>query len=127
IDMAINAAFRIMAQMLTDVSSGMWLAISKAMTRSLICGLALAMLAVSAAPVKAQTQVPPPATPPPAPPTTPAQPPAAPPKGNSSLRPHDMPSHWIASGFVGADFGGLADGSSFDFGGQIGYLFHGVV
>src|SRR5213080_707605 len=35
-------------------------------------------------------------------------------------------SHWIASGFVGADFGGLADGSSFDFGGQLGYLFRGV-
>src|SRR5436190_16953577 len=38
-----------------------------------------------------------------------------------------LPSgHWIASGFIGADFGGLADGSSFDFGGQLGYLFRGV-
>src|SRR5437868_2234054 len=34
--------------------------------------------------------------------------------------------HWIASGFVGADFGGLADGSTFDFGGQLGYLFRGI-
>ena len=34
--------------------------------------------------------------------------------------------HWIASGFVGADFGGLADGSSFDLGGQIGFLYHGL-
>ena len=32
-------------------------------------------------------------------------------------------TQWIASGFVGADFGGLADGSSFDLGGQLGFLY----
>src|SRR5205809_3188754 len=38
-----------------------------------------------------------------------------------------LPSgHWIASGFIGADFGGLADGSSFDLGGQLGFLYHGL-
>jgi hypothetical protein len=36
------------------------------------------------------------------------------------------PTRWIASGFVGADFGGLADGSSFDLGGQLGFLYRGV-
>ena len=35
------------------------------------------------------------------------------------------PTRWIASGFVGADFGGLADGSSFDLGGQLGFLYRG--
>ena len=34
-------------------------------------------------------------------------------------------TRWIASGFVGADFGGLADGSSFDLGGQLGFLYRG--
>src|SRR3954470_4718395 len=56
-----------------------------------------------------------------------AQTPGPPPAGDKSLRPHDMPSHWLASGFAGADFGGQADGSSFDFGGQLGYLFHGII
>src|SRR4051812_1603109 len=33
-------------------------------------------------------------------------------------------SHWIASGFVGSDFGSLANGSSVDFGGSVGYLWN---
>jgi hypothetical protein len=42
-------------------------------------------------------------------------------------------SHWTAAGFVGGNFGGTNFGgttnmdSSVDFGGQIGYLFHGVI
>ena len=37
-----------------------------------------------------------------------------------------LSTQWIASGFVGADFGGLADGSSFDLGGQLGFLYRGI-
>jgi len=33
-------------------------------------------------------------------------------------------SHWIASGFVGSDFGLQATGSSVDFGGSLGYLWN---
>jgi len=33
-------------------------------------------------------------------------------------------SHWIASGFVGTDFGSRATGSSVDFGGSVGYLWN---
>lgn len=33
-------------------------------------------------------------------------------------------SHWIASGFVGSDFGNQATGSSVDFGGSVGYLWN---
>jgi hypothetical protein len=33
-------------------------------------------------------------------------------------------SHWIASGFVGSDFGNQANGSSVDFGGSVGYLWN---
>jgi hypothetical protein len=35
-------------------------------------------------------------------------------------------SHWLASGFVGSNFGGDADEASVDFGGTIGYLWRGV-
>ncbi len=66
------------------------------MTRGLMCGLALAVLAGTPLPASAQQ----------------AQQPSL--------------GHWIASGFVGADFGGLADGSTFELGGQLGYLFRGV-
>jgi len=33
-------------------------------------------------------------------------------------------SHWIASGFVGSDFGSRAEGSNVDFGGSVGYLWN---
>ena len=35
-------------------------------------------------------------------------------------------SHWLASGFVGANFGLDTDDGSFDYGGQLGYLWRGV-
>ncbi len=37
-----------------------------------------------------------------------------------------VPSHWIASGFVGSNFGASADSASVDFGGQVGYLWQGI-
>src|SRR3954470_6004617 len=43
------------------------------------------------------------------------------------------PSHWTAAGFVGSNFGGsnlggaTTNSSSVDFGGQVGYLYRGVV
>jgi opacity protein-like surface antigen len=36
-------------------------------------------------------------------------------------------SHWIASGFVGTNFGDSTFDPSVTFGGQIGYLWHGIV
>ena len=36
-------------------------------------------------------------------------------------------SHWTASGFVGANFGENVDRASFDFGGQLAYLWNGVI
>jgi len=33
-------------------------------------------------------------------------------------------SHWIASGFVGSDFGNQASGSNVNFGGSVGYLWN---
>jgi len=39
----------------------------------------------------------------------------------------DSPSHWDVAGFVGSNFGASANSSSLDFGGQVGYLYKGVV
>jgi hypothetical protein len=36
-------------------------------------------------------------------------------------------SHWTAAGFVGSNFGSSADDPSVDYGGQIGWLWHGVI
>jgi hypothetical protein len=36
-------------------------------------------------------------------------------------------SRWTAAGFVGANYGASTTGSSVDFGGQVGYLYHGFV
>ncbi len=95
--------------------------------RSLDLILLLALAGAFPVAARAQTPVPPPPTPPSTPPPATGKPvPPNTPDDKRGPRPHDMPSHWIASGFVGADFGGLADGSSFDFGGQLGYLYHGV-
>jgi len=37
------------------------------------------------------------------------------------------PSRWTAAGFVGANYGAAATSSSVDFGGQVGYLYRGVI
>jgi len=36
-------------------------------------------------------------------------------------------SHWFASGFVGSDFGNNVNSASVNFGGNVGYLWHGLV
>ena len=36
-------------------------------------------------------------------------------------------SRWTAAGFVGANYGASATGSSVDFGGQLGYLYRGII
>src|SRR6185437_13197743 len=36
-------------------------------------------------------------------------------------------SHWFASGFVGSDFGNNVNSASVNFGGNVGYLWHGWV
>jgi hypothetical protein len=36
-------------------------------------------------------------------------------------------SHWTAAGFVGSNFGATADDPSIDYGGQIGWLWHGII
>lgn len=38
-----------------------------------------------------------------------------------------VPSHWTAAGFVGSNFGAASNSSSVDFGGQVGYLYRGIV
>jgi hypothetical protein len=38
----------------------------------------------------------------------------------------DAPSHWTASGFVGSHFGDSVEGSQFDFGGSLGYMWRGA-
>jgi hypothetical protein len=52
--------------------------------------------------------------------------PAAVPVANSSII-ATVPSQWIASGFVGSNFGASANQASASFGAQIGYLYHGYV
>ena len=37
------------------------------------------------------------------------------------------PSHWMAAGFIGANYGASTAAKSVDFGGQVGYLYKGVV
>jgi hypothetical protein len=84
----------------------------------LAAALTAALPAISAA----QSQAPPPA-PPPTPAPAPAQP--AP---QSDLNLHDSTeSNWIASGFVGSNFGARADSASVDFGGQLAYLYRGAI
>jgi len=39
----------------------------------------------------------------------------------------NVPSHWTASAFVGSEFGSDVSEASVDFGGQVGYLFNGIV
>ena len=72
-----------------------------------------AALVVLLLPIGAAAQGDKPATTPPAVPGTPT-------KAASDER----PGHWIASGFVGSNFGNNAQPSSMAFGGALGYLFH---
>jgi hypothetical protein len=84
--------------------------------------VAAALTAALPAISSAQSQAPPP-TPPPTPAPAPAQP--TPPTGadlNVSAN-----SYWIASGFVGSNFGAQADSASVDFGGQVAYLYRGAI
>jgi hypothetical protein len=64
-------------------------------------------------------------TPPPAPPQAPAPAPAQPTPSKFEL--NDSTSQWTASGFVGSNFGARADSASVDFGGQLAYLYRGVI
>ncbi|HEV3141667.1 MAG TPA: hypothetical protein VGY57_14180 [Vicinamibacterales bacterium] len=52
--------------------------------------------------------------------TTPPKTPGTPTKAASDER----PGHWLASGFVGSNFGNNAQPASTAFGGALGYLFH---
>jgi len=67
--------------------------------------------------------------PPPSPPPTPAPAPAQPAPGRSNTANLTDPntSYWTAAGFVGSNFGASADNSSVDFGGQLAYLYRGMV
>lgn len=38
-----------------------------------------------------------------------------------------QPSQWISSGFIGSNFGASAEDPSLDFGGQVAYLWNGIV
>ncbi len=77
-------------------------------------------------------------TPPPAPTasgqsTTTPPPPAPPPPRTSDESSSgsgwwsSSPSRWVAAGFVGANYGASAANTSVDFGGQVGYLYKGIV
>src|SRR5215510_13517374 len=84
---------------------------------------ATAFAAVLPAIAAAQSGAPPPA-PPPTPAPAPAQP-APPPAGVDLVDTHD--SQWVASGFVGSNFGAGADSASVDFGGQLAFLWRGAI
>ena len=55
------------------------------------------------------------------------QPPAAVPAVSPSEDYGTIQSHWIVSGFVGSNFGGASNNASVNFGGQLGYLWKGVL
>jgi len=87
---------------------------------------AAAIIAAFPAISSAQSQTPPPAPPStstPAPAPAPTQ--TTPPPGKVEV--DDSPSQWVASGFVGSNFGASADSASADFGGQIAYLYRGAI
>ncbi|HVZ23770.1 MAG TPA: hypothetical protein VG871_22005 [Vicinamibacterales bacterium] len=88
-----------------------------------ILPLTIAAALAAAVPATARAQN---TTPPPAP--APAQAPATTTtttEGTGWLS--NSPSHWDVAGFVGSNFGASANSSSVDFGGQVGYLYKGVV
>ena len=80
---------------------------------------AAVFVAVFAVISAAQDQTPS-STPPPAP--APAQPLSP---GATNVQPTN--SYWTASGFVGSNFGAGANSASVDFGGQIAYLYRGMI
>jgi hypothetical protein len=55
------------------------------------------------------------------------QPPAAVPAASPSEDYGAIQSHWIVSGFVGSNFGGASTNASVNFGGQVAYLWKGVL
>ena len=81
------------------------------------CIFAAALLTSAPAVVTAQSPAPVPTPPLTAP--TPAQ--------SAPTFVANVPSHWTASGFVGSEFGSNVSEASVDFGGQLGYLFNGIV
>src|SRR5215468_10380815 len=85
---------------------------------------AAVFVAVFAAISAAQGQTPSPTPRPPPPPApAPTQPPL--PDATNARQPND--SYWTASGFIGSNFGAGANSASVDFGGQIAYLYRGLI
>ena len=84
---------------------------------------AAALIAAFPAISSAQNQTPPPVLPPASSPA-PAQPAPSP----SKIEVGDAPaSQWLASGFVGSNFGAAANDASVDFGGQLAWLYRGAI
>lgn len=82
---------------------------------------AAALIAAFPAISSAQNQTPPPAPPPAPAPAQPAPPP-------SKIEVSDAPaSQWMASGFVGSNFGAAANNASVEFGGQLAWLYRGAI
>jgi len=84
----------------------------------------------------AQTPPPPVQAPPPTPGGVPATPPPAPlpddaprpsPGTSSSVSLGHTRNHWLASGFAGSNFDTNGNNASPDFGGQVGYLWNGII
>lgn len=82
---------------------------------------AAALIAAFPAISSAQNQTPPPAPPPAPAPAQPAPPP-------SKIEVNDATaSQWMASGFVGSNFGAAANNASVEFGGQLAWLYRGAI
>ncbi|HUK32739.1 MAG TPA: hypothetical protein VLV86_02445, partial [Vicinamibacterales bacterium] len=69
-------------------------------------------------------------TPPPS--QAPASPPASAPATASNTATSgpswlNASSHWVAAGFIGSNFGSGASSASMDFGGEVGYLYRGIL
>lgn len=80
-----------------------------------------ALIAAFPAISSAQNQTPPPAPPPAPAPAQPAPPP-------SKIEVSDSPAgQWMASGFVGSNFGAAANTASVEFGGQLAWLYRGTI
>jgi hypothetical protein len=98
---------------------------------------AAALVAVLPASVQAQDPAPSPSQPPPgATSQTPPPPPTTTTTSTKSTTDNNnggsgwfnaTQSHWTAAGFVGANYGASTASSSVDFGGQVGYLYRGII
>jgi len=97
---------------------------------------AAALVAVLPVSALAQDPTPPPSQPPPG--ATSQTPPPPPTTTTTSTKSKSddsggsgwfsaTQSHWTAAGFVGANYGASAASTSVDFGGQVGYLYRGIV